>query len=482
MHGESRSPDRIRRRRSGAVGIGLLSVALFFAASFPPEGRPVAHAQTADRNAEARVFFEQGNRHFQAAMEAGGSRRLRLLEDALRSYVSSLRIVRSRNALFNAALTLDALERPEEAFSYLSEYLMAPGLSDTERADGEARRDALRPKIAVVTIDSVPSGATVRVDRLDLAAHGQTPVEIALPPGAHTLFLERPHHRPATASVEAERGKSVALTVELAPLPVRLRVDAPEPGIVLLDGEPIGAGEARDVVPGPHVVRYEPVDGPAEERMIEVPAGSAPIEVAFERVATRPLHLSVRSNVEARVRVDGRLVGSGLALRVPVDPGAHRIVVEADGHRAETREVLVSEGVETRLDVRLRPEKQKRRLGKAPLVAGIGTAAFGALATGFSLRALLRGDRYEGRRDACVEDPSCVDDRYRALEQERREVERANRVADGLWLATAALGVGTLVAVLLNRPVEREPSRATILLGPTAGGASIGALLRFDSP
>jgi hypothetical protein len=197
----------------GAWGAVLLGVVLALAS-------PVAaQAQAADRNAEARVYFERGNRHLDLAMRSRGAQRTHLLEEALRSYADSLRIVRSRNVVFNAALAFEELGRLQEAFAYYTEYLTASDLTDDERVLAEQRRGALRERVAVVRVQSEPPGAEVFVDRLDLAARGRTPLELALDPGEHTLHLALDDHYPAQAQVAALRGETTQVAVVLDALP-----------------------------------------------------------------------------------------------------------------------------------------------------------------------------------------------------------------------------------------------------------------------
>ena len=82
-----------------SVRLPLLLVALLGVA-----GPSVALAQTASENAEARVYFQEGNRLYEQSSRARGEQRTALLRRSLEAYVDSLRIVRSRNALFNAAV------------------------------------------------------------------------------------------------------------------------------------------------------------------------------------------------------------------------------------------------------------------------------------------------------------------------------------------------------------------------------------------
>ncbi len=197
----------------------------------------LAGAQAATENAEARVYFEEGNRLFQEASGAQGSRRATLLQRSLEAYVDSLQIVRSRNALFNAAIVLGELERYDESFNYFTEYLAIEGLTEADRADANRRRDELRAKVAVLEVVTQPPGAMLSLDRKDLAPRGTTPIELAIPEGEHRLFVER------EGFIDAEHARTLVLgertTVELAlePIPV---VPVLEP-----DPAPLPAARAR---------------------------------------------------------------------------------------------------------------------------------------------------------------------------------------------------------------------------------------------
>lgn len=180
---------------------------------------PVTAGQGTADNAEARVYFEEGNRLYSEASRARGVERTKLLRRSLEAYVDSLQIVRSRNAVFNAAIVLGELERHEESFNYLSEYLRVEGLSDQDREDAARRRDALRDEVAVLQVMTVPDGALVWIDRKDLAPRGETPFEIALAEGRHRLFVEREGFLPEESSARAVRGQLVTVTLALQPEP-----------------------------------------------------------------------------------------------------------------------------------------------------------------------------------------------------------------------------------------------------------------------
>ena len=191
-------------------------------------------AQSSSENAEARVYFEEGNRLYQKASRARDAERTELLQRSLEAYVDSLRIVRSRNALFNAAIVLGELERYDESFNYFGEYLGIEGLSADDRLDATRRQDALRERVAVLRVTTEPRGASVWIDRKDLAARGKTPIEIALPPGEHRVFIEMDGFTAVERSQQLVRGQTIAMEVSL----VLAAVEEPPPVQPLAEPEP----------------------------------------------------------------------------------------------------------------------------------------------------------------------------------------------------------------------------------------------------
>lgn len=228
-----------------------------------------AAAQSGTENAEARVYFEEGNRLFEQANRARAAQRTELLQRSLEAYVDSLRIVRSRNALFNAAIVLGELGRSDEAFNYFSEYLAVEGLSDADRENASARRDALRSEVAVLQVASEPEGALIWIDRKDLAPRGATPIELALPPGEHRAFVEKDGFEPIERTQTMVRGVTTVLSLALSPLAVEPAKPEPFP-------EP----------------QPEPVAAPSRPRLRNAAIGTAASTLAAAGVA---LGLSLRA-------------------------------------------------------------------------------------------------------------------------------------------------------------------------------------------
>lgn len=255
-------------------------VALFLASP------SVTVAQSSSENAEARVYFEEGNRLFEQANRARAAQRTELLQRSLEAYVDSLRIVRSRNALFNAAIVLGELGRNDEAFNYFSEYLAIEGLTEADLENATARRDALRSDVAVLQVTSEPEGALLWVDRKDLAPRGETPIELALPPGEHRAFIEKEGFAPVERTQTTVRGVTTVLSLAL--LPMAVESVAPEP------------------VP-------EPVAEPARPRLRNAAIGTAASTLATATVA---LGLSLH----ARTLRDNYNQAAAQWRLMPVDP------------------------------------------------------------------------------------------------------------------------------------------------------------------
>jgi len=201
----------------------------------------VSAAQGTSENAEARVYFQEGNRLYEQASGARGTQRATLLQRSLEAYVDSLRIVRSRNALFNAAIVLGELGRNDESFNYFGEYLRIEELPAADREDATRRRDALRSEVAVLQVVTEPEGALLWVDRKDLAPRGETPIELALPPGEHRTFIQMDGYTSVERMQNAVRGETVALELSLTPIPVARE---PEP-MLGPESAPVAASRPR---------------------------------------------------------------------------------------------------------------------------------------------------------------------------------------------------------------------------------------------
>jgi hypothetical protein len=434
-------------------------------------------SRAAAQEEEARLLFERGNQHLARGLRARGRLRQRELSEALDAYLGVLRLgARTRNVVFNLALTLQELGRAEEAFNYYSEYLRSFDLSAADRAEGRRRLEALRGEVAVLSITSTPEGAAVRVDRRDLPVRGETPLEIAVSEGAHRVFLEAEGYEDAAAEATAAIGRTAEVAVELIPEPVPVQVIAPSRGRLTLDGEPITAGTSVPVAPGPHVVRLEMEGAPPVDRRFEVQPGSAPmvLELNAGGAAAGP-RLALTLDEPAAVFLDNVQVGRGRRVEVPVTPGEHEVRVEARGFNPATHRFRADGEERLALNVDL-----GRRASTGGLTAGRTISAIVAtlgLATGGVLLGLATDAR--GRWEDEVESTPRPGGEE-AANRAGQDLERFTLGTDIAFGITAA--VGTLAIVLLAvDPGEGEASSIEVAASPTAGGGALQARLRWGA-
>jgi len=435
-----------------------------------------AEAQTQNLSAQARVHFEEGNEDFERAMRLRGTRRTQALQDALAHYASSLAITRSRNVLFNTALAFEELGQLEDAFSHFAEYAAMDGLSEEEERAGRNRLDALRPQVAVVRIESTPSGAEVRIGRLDLPSAGSTPLETALPPGSHRLFLALPHHESAMDTVVAARGERQTLQINLRASPVGLVIEAPQGASVTLDDIPVTSGIRLRVAPGEHQIQMALPGHDHLRRSITLSPGAEDTVLRLEPQIpeNQRSSLSLTTNVNARLFIDGVMRSEGLLHEHRLAPGTHQIRITGVDHQSYTGEVVLRADQETTAavtlvqDNRRAQERQRRTRIWSTTIASILTA--GAVTAAL----LARGAHDDWERAAARYEGSPTDENRELGQEAANDLDRANLTADIFMGAGAVSLTFAAVSWLRNSASEESPeSQATFAIAPLRDGAMV---------
>lgn len=387
----SASYSASRSASSALVACALgLSAALTTLAAFAVAPTPAA----AQSNAEARLFFERGNQALQRADRARGRREQALLEEALAHYVQSLGIVRSKNAVYNAGVVLERLGRPTEAFGYFREYLDRYELSDESRAAGEGRVAALAPQVAILRVESDPPGATVYIDRLDLAPRGSAPIDIAVEPGSHTVVLRAAHHLEARREAVAVLGETTTISVALDPEPIELVVHSQdEDGTLEVDGQRMELG-TLSLSPGQHRVRWLVPERPVVERLVVLVPGQVPEPLLLRAPTVERALLEIRADVASRVIVDGNEVAVGDHLELQLDPGAHELELLAPEREPLRLRIVLSAGERRSVNLSL-PGEPAPRYGAAPaIMTGVALAA-AAVGAGFAVAGSFAAADYD---------------------------------------------------------------------------------------
>ncbi|MGB5811512.1 MAG: tetratricopeptide repeat protein [Polyangiales bacterium] len=120
--------------RWGTIGIALC--AMLMATSFSVGNPPSAHAQAADRDAEAREYFERGRVAFEGAD----------YERALVYFRHAYRLSSRAELQYNIGVAADRLQREDEALEAFESYL-ANTTSPARAAEVNERIEALRESI-----------------------------------------------------------------------------------------------------------------------------------------------------------------------------------------------------------------------------------------------------------------------------------------------------------------------------------------------
>src|SRR5690606_20052052 len=168
-------------------------------------------ATTSIAPARADGVADEAEVHFRLAAEHYTKGRL---NEALAEFFISNRLAPNRNVVFNIARTYEQLGKLDEAFRYYND-LAAEDWSEKDRKNLDAALARLRPKVALVRVETTPPGAEIFLEREDLGGRGASPRVIAMPAGPTVVFARLDGYRTATADVVLERGKEVSVALEL---------------------------------------------------------------------------------------------------------------------------------------------------------------------------------------------------------------------------------------------------------------------------
>lgn len=188
-------------------------IALTLASSVVPGWAPSAHAQgskkdkSKDKETAKQVLalIRQANAAFDEEDYA----------TALEKYQAAYDLYPDPAILVRLGKTSEAMDKPKDAIGYYQEFIKLmpddPTSAELEKQIAELQKDVP----VMVTVNSTPAGARVRVDAADAAPAGTTPAEIELAPGTHTLYFAQDGYVDASTQVEVAPGKSQTVGVEL---------------------------------------------------------------------------------------------------------------------------------------------------------------------------------------------------------------------------------------------------------------------------
>jgi len=302
-----------------------------------------AHAE--DYADEAELHFELGAEAYQA----GDYRR------AAEEFLISNRLSPNPNVTHNIARAYERLGRYPEAYRYYQQAL--PDVTSQDAKEQiEGALASLEQRVATIEVDTVPSGATVYIDRVELGARGEAPRRFGLAPGTYRLIARKAGFRETQVQLEPlAAGQAKSVTLKLEPLL----------GRVVVSGKNVQGATASAEVDG---IRHQ-CSGPCT---LELPPGTVLITVSRPGFRSEEVVLDVlpdhthkvvaklepatgvvsveADEAGALVEVDGAAAGfTPVLLRLPV--GKHRLRVTHQGAEPIERELEISETSPQRLNM-----------------------------------------------------------------------------------------------------------------------------------
>lgn len=293
---------------------------------------PVAAQESATAD-EADVEFRLGNEAF---LKGDYDR-------ALSHYFASNRLVPNLNVLYNVARAYEASGRLVEAYRYYQAYLPAAESKEQQEVIKAIKR--IRKGVAVITINTEPSGATVFLDRKDLGAYGVTPIEVPVRPGEYQVIVEKPGYEEAkneSFKVSAgdatnvdfkllRREGTIALRGRTGKVTVRIGDESPReielPATIKV---PVGAQLLEFSAPGYSTQRIE-LD------VLENETIQADVQLERQRGAV----VVQSSEANSAVLLDGEVVGfAPTVIQAPV--GKHVLSVRSQGFGVFAQEIEVT--------------------------------------------------------------------------------------------------------------------------------------------
>jgi len=200
-----------------------------------------------------------------------------------------------------------------------------------------------------------PAAALVRLDENTGPgrALGETPFKLdSLEVGTHKVTLRKSGYLDTTVAFTAVLDKPGALRVRLSPAGTLVLDPSPEVPVLLAQGRDtlVLPGRARiSLPPGKWTFSlsdkaWEPVT--TTVRIVQGQDDTLSLRRHFAR-------LSITARIPAKVRLDGRDVGTSPLSIDSLEPGKHVVQVRAEGQRDVTQELTLAPGQVLSLDVQL---------------------------------------------------------------------------------------------------------------------------------
>jgi len=443
---------------------------------------------------------DQARKHFDRALELTDEGALR---EAVVEFQRAYELSPHYSVLYNLGMAHVGLGKPVEAVDALGSYLSEGGaeIAAPRRTQVEAELRRQKARIAEVTLNVKPDGASVLVDRVHLALTPlETPVRLGI--GRHEISVKKDGFKTIDRFITVAGEERTSLQIELvrAENPTRARVGQ----LVLRCGIP-----GVDVVVDDRVLAKTPLAAPllvpqgAHDLLFRrkgyttqrlgvtiVEGATDPVECRIAPEAPLPASLAARVSVavsepDAKVFVNGMPVRNSTVLPV----GPHRLEVSRAGYRSWTLDFALSPGETRNVKAELVPTPDRLRDYKSRAqtqrtlawIAGGAGLALGAAAVGTYIWNDGRFSEWERENSALDGEwskpppyPPDLSSRQQENDDRLRSVEAWDKGVIGLGIAGGAL-LATGVVLFVTGD---DPGRYDGLVVQSAGRD--GACLRLN--
>jgi outer membrane receptor for ferrienterochelin and colicin len=277
---------------------------------------------------------------------------------ALEHLLASNRLVPNHNVAFNIARCYEQLGLVTEAFRHYGDFVDRE-TSPAARSTGLEALDRLRPRVALLRVETEPAGAIVFIDREDLGARGATPQRLAVRPGEHRVIVQLAgYESPPPTAVTATQGAETVVQLRLSRVVGRVSVTGSPPGAeIRVDGQPDVLGTvpaALELAPGPRVLELSAPGRKSERLGLTVePRGTHALRADLA-VLTGALVVDADES-GALIEVNGAPAGFTPTVIDPVPVGRHRVRVSLRGFKPWETDVDVTANARLSVTAELRP-------------------------------------------------------------------------------------------------------------------------------
>jgi outer membrane receptor for ferrienterochelin and colicins len=349
------------------------------------------------------------------------------------------------------------LKRDEEAHLYFREYLTSDDADDERRAYAERTVASLAPTLALVLVESDPSGARIYIDKKEHGSYGLTPKVVAVMPGEREISIELPGYRRSSGKVVAKRGEQVPVRLEPQRIVGMLHVGSPVAGratVRTAAGETVAAGATPlrvELPPGSYEVGVSaPGRQPWSGLASVEPDQTSELSATLQELPAATGDITVTSNVPgALVELNGEPAGFSPTVLSNVGVGTHRVRVRSPSRVSWQGTLDVKALERSWLTVSLEEPPSTQRSTATWVVAGLGVAS---LATAGTFGVLASRAHSEFESTPADRDRSAILDRGKTF----------NTVADAALISGLIATATAVVLYFVTAETRGEPSSASV--------------------